>query len=100
MKLLCISNNKNNWSTRIICSGCGSLLEVDANDIYGTKCYFYNGESANCYSTVCPHCGRENDINSSNLPLDVIYKCDYTSCNSREKVLARYRNKSKRFRLF
>ena len=100
MRILSKLNHKLNWSLRIMCDGCGSLLEVEKEDIYRTKCYYYNGETSDCYTTVCPNCGREKDISSSLLPSDIIYECQYIGCNNREKVLNRYRSQNQKRRWF
>ena len=100
MRIINRLNQRLNWSLKIMCDGCGSVLEIEKEDIYGTKCYYYNGESSNCYTTVCPNCGREKDISRSLLPSDIIYECDYHGFNNKEKVLARYRRQNIKQRLF
>lgn len=72
------------WSIEVQCTGagnqynngkkgkapCGSLLEVNADDIYITKHYSY-GEVDRFYTIKCPECGCETDIPSKNIPAEI-----------------------------
>ena len=63
------------WSIKQECTGignggagCGSLLLVEADDIYMTESYDYGGGHDIYYTFTCPICGRETDIKSGSLP--------------------------------
>lgn len=73
------------WTKEVQCTGagnqsingrkgkapCGSTLEINANDIYITKTYSYDGSSERCFTIKCPECGCETDIPAKELPTDI-----------------------------
>ena len=80
------------WNIEVTCTGrgnggcgCGSLLEVGEEDIYNTYHYDYTGDKDTFYTTVCPVCGKETDIDIHYIPYGI-----NTSSNSKTKVLKRY----------
>ena len=73
------------WSMEVQCTGlgnqcsngrkgkapCGSILEINANDIYITKSFSYDRSVDICFTIKCPECGCETDIPAKDLPTDI-----------------------------
>ena len=82
------------WKLEVTCTGrgnggggCGSVLEINEEDIYNTYHYDYAGDKDTYYTISCPICGKETDIDSQYIPYGV---CNCVKNNSRPNVLKRY----------
>ena len=73
MKILKAGDNMSGvWAGKILCTGhgngntgCGALLEVSEEDLYGTHSSFM-GRAETYYITIlCPCCGAETDLANS-----------------------------------
>lgn len=66
------------WNIKVNCSGngnggggCGSLLEVEKEDIYVTSSTDMIGDTDYYFTFKCPVCGVETDISCSQVPSSV-----------------------------
>lgn len=66
-----------NWRLEVECTGygwnqgdkvpCGSILEIDADDLMKRKWYTYPDSSGMNYGFVCPVCECFTEVNEDNL---------------------------------
>lgn len=67
------------WSIEEYCTGkgngkggCNSKLLIDAEDVYETRVYDWEGKYDMYFTFTCPVCGAETDIDQSKLSGNVL----------------------------
>ena len=100
MEIIEVGNKKNAWSMIIKCTGkgneddnaekhkfpCGAKLKINADDIFMTHHYCFDGSVDDYYTIKCPCCGCLTDINKDRLPYDVQAYVEHNN-NKNEDIL-------------
>ena len=73
MQVQCTGAGNDSDNGRNKCLPCGSILEIDANDIYVTKHRYIDNSVDYYFSIKCPCCNCVTDIPEGKLPKSVIY---------------------------
>lgn len=85
MKIIKRGDGHSPWQLMIVCDGkgntsdnankglspCYSTLQIEAQDIFTTNSYHYDGSSDMYYTIKCPCCGCLTDISEKKLPYSV-----------------------------